>query len=223
MSNRGYLLLVEDEPAVQTNNKMVLERRGYRLKQAFNLADARKIVADEMPGAIVLDLILPDGHGLDFLKELREFSNVPVLVLTAMGTNEDIIKGLEAGGDDYLTKPHELSVFIKRVEALLRRSSMVPDLVTLGPLSISISSNKAFCNDEDMVLSQKEYLALLQFMQYPNKMLTAKYLYEKVWGQELFADDSSLKAIISRLRMKLTDSGYTITASRGEGYYMELE
>ena len=123
----GYLLLVEDEPVVQANNKMVLERRGYQLKQAYTLEEARTMIEEEPPRAIVLDIQLPDGNGLDLLQEVRSRSTIPVLVLTAMGTPKDIIKGLEAGGDDYLTKPHDLQTFLKRVETLLRRASLLAD------------------------------------------------------------------------------------------------
>jgi len=123
-NGNDYLLMVEDEPIVQANNKMILERRGYRLRQAYTLEEARKIIAKEPPRAIILDIQLPDGNGLDLLQEVRSTTNIPVLVLTAMGTPKDIIKGLEAGGDDYLTKPHDLPTFIKRVETLLQRASM---------------------------------------------------------------------------------------------------
>jgi len=118
-----YLLLVEDEPVVQENNKKILERRGYTIRQAYLLAEAWSAIAEEPPRAIILDIQLPDGSGLDFLSELRKTSSVPVLILTAMGTPQDIIRGLEAGGTDYLTKPYILSVFLKRVEALMERGA----------------------------------------------------------------------------------------------------
>ena len=223
MGYSGYLLLVEDEPIVQDNNRKILSRRGYSLKQAFTLAEARAIIASEQPRAIILDIHLPDGSGLDFLKELRKTSNVPVLMLTAMGTSSDIIRGLEAGGDDYLLKPYDLSVFLMRVEALLRRASIIPDALGIGPLRLEPASGKAYIGDEDMTLSQKEYSLLQQFIQHSDKILGAEYLYEKVWGQEMLEDDNSLKVAISKLRAKLDGSGYTITASRGEGYYLERE
>ena len=219
----GYLLLVEDEPLVQINNKKILQRRGYLLKQAFSLEEARVIIAEDAPRAIVLDIMLPDGSGLDFLAELRQSSNVPVLMLTAMGTSQDIIRGLEAGGDDYLTKPYDLAVFLMRVEALLRRSSLVPDALEMGTLKLDPASGKAYIGGEDLFLPQKEYALLQQFVQYPEKIISAEYLYEKVWGQEMLDDDKSLKVAISKLRTKLAGSGYTITASRGEGYYLERE
>ena len=124
---KGYLLMVEDEPIVQENNRMILERRGYLIKQAYTLEEARAMIADESPRAIILDIQLPDGNGLDLLHEVRNVSDIPVLVLTAMGTPKDIIKGLEAGGDDYLTKPHDLPTFLKRIEALIRRAELTAD------------------------------------------------------------------------------------------------
>jgi len=124
---RGYLLLVEDEPVVQANNKMILERRGYQLKQAYTLEEARFLIAEEPPRAIILDIQMPDGNGLDLLQEVRSKLDTPVLVLTAMGTPKDIINGLEAGGDDYLTKPYDLPTFLKRVEILLRRAELIAE------------------------------------------------------------------------------------------------
>jgi len=217
----GYLLLVEDGPIVQENNKRILSRRGYQLRQAYSLEQARAIIAEEEPRAIILDIELPDGNGLDFLQEVRKTSNVPVLMLTAMGTAQDIIKGLEIGGDDYLPKPYELSIFLMRVEALLRRASIVPVALQIGRLRLNPASSKAFLGGEDMGLSQKEYALLQQFVQHPEKMLGADYLYEKVWGQKLYDDDNSLKVTISKLRSKLNGSGYAIVASRGEGYCFE--
>jgi DNA-binding response OmpR family regulator len=126
-NKRGYILLVEDEPVVQANNKMILERRGYQLQQAYTLEDARVMIAEEPPRAIILDIQMPDGNGLDLLQEVRSKLNTPVLVLTAMGTPKDIVNGLEAGGDDYLTKPYDLPAFLKRVEILLRRAELIAE------------------------------------------------------------------------------------------------
>ena len=221
MDNNGYLLLVEDEPNVQAPNKRILERRGYSIRLAYTLAEAREIIASEQPRAIVLDIGLPDGSGLDFLNELRKTSNIPVLILTAMGTPQDIVNGLEAGGDDYLTKPYELSVFLKRVQTLLRRASIVPDSLSIGPIRIDTASGKAYLNGEDMGLSQKEYSLLQLLAQHPEELLSPEYLYEKVCGQKMSGDDNALKMALSRLRTRLKGSGWTIASSRGEGYCFE--
>jgi len=221
--DKGYLLLIEDEPAVQSNNMKILQRRGYSLKQAFTLAEAREIIDKEPPRGIILDLQLPDGSGLDFLKELRKDSDTPVLILTAMGTTDDIIRGFETGSDDYLTKPYDLSVFLMRVETLLRRAANIPDTLDYGPITLYPVAGRASLEGDDMLLSQKEYALLQLLLQNMDRILSAEYLYEKVWGYELVEKDNSLKVAISKLRTKLADSVYTVTASRGEGYYLEMK
>ena len=220
-NSKGYLLVVEDEPAVQFNNTKILQRRGYKIRQAYTLAEAWEIIAKEPPAGIILDLLLPDGHGLDLLNELRKTSDIPVLILTAMGTTEDIIRGFEAGGDDYLTKPYELSVFLTRVEALLRRAASVPDTVEFGSMKLFPAAGRVIIDGEEIALSQKEYSILQLLVQNPNKLLSAEYLYRMVWGYEITENDNSIKVAISKLRTKLADTGYTVTASRGEGYYLE--
>jgi DNA-binding response OmpR family regulator len=219
----GYILLVEDEPTVQANNKKILERRGYRARLAFTLAEARAVMAEELPKAIVLDVHLPDGLGFDFLQELRKTSNIPVLLLTARNTTPDIIRGLEAGGDDYLPKPYDLPVFLMRLQALLRRASLVPDTLGFGAITINTAASKAYIDGEDMGVSQKELSLLQLFLQHPEEILCAGSLYEKVWGHKMLEGDNSLKVAISKLRSKLNNSGYTIVASRGEGYCLERE
>jgi len=220
-TGKDYILLVEDEPVVQSNNMKILTRHGYNIKQANCLTEAKAIIKEEMPCAIILDLQLPDGNGLAFLRELRNTSDVPVLILTAMGTPDDIIRGFDVGSDDYLTKPYDLKVFLIRIEALLRRASTVPDVLIFDRLRLYPSSGKAVVGDEEIQLSQKEYSILQLLIQHPERLLSAEYIYEKVWGQKMLDDDNSLKVAVSKLRTKLTDAKYTITASRGEGYYIE--
>jgi len=222
--NQDYLLLVEDDDMMQKKNKVLLERKGYPLRQAFSLTEAKAVISEfGMPRAIILDVMLPDGNGMDFLKELRQTSNVPVLMLTSLNTQEDILEGLKAGGDYYLVKPCNQMIFTSHVEALLRRGSAVPEMLVYGPIKLNPASGRAFLNEEDMALTQKEFALLQQFIQYPNKLLYAKNLYEKVWDQEMSADAYSLKTTISRLRTKMAGSGYTITAAYGEGYILESE
>jgi len=220
-TDSGYLLLVEDEPAVQLNNKKILQRRGYNIKQAYTLTEAREHIKNEHPRAIILDLQLPDGHGLKFLEELRNTTNIPVLILTASGATDDIIRGFETGGDDYLTKPYDLSVFLLRIETLLRSAASIPETLEYEKIRLYPTSGRVEVNGIDVVLSQKEYSILQLFVLHPEKIMTAEHIYEKVWGQQLLENDNSLKVAMSKLRTKLADVGYAITASRGEGYYIE--
>ena len=224
MNNQGYLLLVEDDPLIQAQNKHLLAHTMYTLRQAHTLAAAKSIMAAEgSPRAIILDVILPDGNGVDFLRELRKTSNVPVLILTSEDTQEDILKGLTAGGDHYLAKPCPPAVFKSHVDALLRRSSLLPEMLAFGPIKLEPASGKAYLHGEDLILSQKEFALLQQFIQHPNRLLLAKDMYKKVWGQEMLPDDYSLSSAVYRLRKKLTGSGYTITSEYKEGYILELE
>jgi len=216
-----YILLVEDDPAVQSNNKKMLERRGYEIRQAFTLADAWSIIAKDPPRAIILDVQLPDGSGLDLLRELRESSTIPILMLTALSTPDDVIKGLETGGDVYLPKPYKFNILLSHLEALLRRSSTIPDSIVFGPFKLIPASNTAFMNGEDMLLAQKEFALLQQFVQYPERPLTVDFLYEKVWGQPMYQDAAAVKNQVYNLRKKLAGSGYIISAERGSGYSFE--
>ena len=218
MDNEGYLLLIEDNIEVQNNNRKILERRGYPLKLAMTLAQAREIIAADPPRAIILDVILPDGSGLDFLTELRRTSHIPVLLLTALSTPADIIAGLNAGGDDYLPKPYNLAEFLARVNALLRRAEQVPEIIRKGMLTLHMASGQAFLAGVPMQLSQKEFQLLYILVQNEGLMVTSEYLYEKAWGMPMMGDTQSVKSAVSRLRKRLSGSGFSIMASRGKGY-----
>jgi DNA-binding response OmpR family regulator len=213
--------LVEDNPAVQHNNRAILTRRGYTVREASNLAQARAAVAAEEPDAIILDIMLPDGSGLDFLAELRSDSRIPALMLTALGTPGDIARGLRAGGDDYLAKPYDLDVFLARVEALLRRARQVPESVAVGPLLLDITAGQAFFDGTDLLLTQKEFALLLLLVQNEDKILDAEYLYERIWKRPALGETQAVKTVVSRLRAKLARTGYSIIAARGEGYLFE--
>jgi DNA-binding response OmpR family regulator len=224
MNHKDYLLLVEDNKIVQSNNKKILSRRGYALRQAETLAETRAILAEERPLAIILDIMLPDGSGLDFLKELRaRGENIPVLMLTALGTTEDQIAGLIAGSDDYMTKPYNLDVFLAKVEALLRRSAIVPEMLAAGSITLNIASQSAYVNGKDLNLTTKEFALLLFFIQNKETLISAENIYKVVWGQNLNGSKLALKTTASRLRNKLEQSEYTVVYQRGdeEGYCFE--
>ena len=219
----GYLLIVEDHKIMSHNYREKLEQQGYEVCQAFNLAEAYSFVEQKLPRCILLDIMLPDGSGLDFLRELRKKSNVPVLILTGLDTDNDVINGFRLGADDYLPKPCNLNVLVVRAEALMRRYALMPDTLVVGSIKIDVAASKVHFNGKEVVLPNKELSLLEQFIQNQGKILTAGYLYEKVWGQKMMGVDNSLKVAISKLRKKIAGSGYIITSSRGEGYCFESE
>jgi len=212
------ILLVEDNPHYNKINREVLSSNGYRVLEADTLAKGRKMFLKEVPALIILDVMLPDGDGIMLCEELREGSDVPILFLSAKKADSDVIAGFKAGGDDYLPKPYSLSILLTRIEALLRRTSRVPETLTKGELSLDPLAGQAFFNGVDLLLSQKEFSLLLLFFQSENKIVSAEYIYEKVWKAPLGEDKNTLQALISTLRKKIKQSGYGIITRRGRGY-----
>lgn len=219
----GSILLVEDNEQILYGNERMLKRRGYHVTTALTLKEARERMNEAEPAAIVLDIMLPDGSGLDFMRELRQKSNIPVLLLTGLTTPEDIIRGLTEGGDDYLTKPYDFNVLLARIEALLRRAAHVPQTLTKGALTFDVLANQVFLNGVDLLLTQKDFALLMLFAQNENKTMSAEYLYEKIWNAPLGGTTQAIKSAVSRLRKRLVGSGYTIIAQRYEGYIFERE
>ena len=153
------ILLVEDNRHILDGNRYFLEKAGDTCAAAETIAGAKEIIVEETPRLMILDLMLPDGNGLDLLAELRAssdpaFSGMPVLILTGLGSNPDVVRGLSAGGDDYLPKPYDYEVLLARVKALMRRSGMnraerSGDIIERGALKLDILSSQAFLRGED--------------------------------------------------------------------------
>lgn len=219
---KPLILLVEEEVAIQEANDDLLTRRGYRVHTAYDLSEARRSIALEKPDIIVLDIMLPDGSGLDLMRELRmgEDSDIPILLLSGLGTADDIVVGLAEGGDDYLAKPYDNEVLLARIDALLRRTARVQMTFSRGPFDLDLVSQQAYQGGVDMLLSKKEFGLLLLFLQHEEETLSAEHLYEQVWKQPMSDDPGPVKFQVSRLRTKLGDSGYSIITKRGEGYSM---
>ena len=206
---------------VQMINKPLLEAKGFTVKPAMTLREAREEISREMPALIILDIHLPDGNGLDFLRELRKTSMIPVIALTNNKKERDIVEGLASGCDDYIPKPYTFPILYARIEALLRRTNNIPEIVSKSAITLRITSDEAFVNGVNLHLSKKEFSLLCFFFNNENRFMNAEYIYEQVWGQPMAGDDKSLKNIMSALRKKLLDSGYVITNDYGTGYCFE--
>ncbi|MDR1804221.1 MAG: response regulator transcription factor [Treponema sp.] len=224
----ALILLVEDNEQIQRGNERMLKRRGYAVTSALTLAEARRRIAEQTPDAIVLDIMLPDGNGLDFMRELRTRklpteSSVPILLLTGLTTPEDVVRGLSSGGDDYLAKPYDFNVLAARIEALLRRTGRVPETLTKGALQLDIIANRAYLGGNDLLLSPKEFALLLLMAQNEGRLLSAEYLSEAIWKQPPTADTSTVRTAVSRLRTKLGDGkadAFIIENEKQEGGYI---
>ena len=220
-----HILLVEDNEKIMQGNMRKFKREGYEVITARTLAEADVCISGQKADVIVLDIMLPDGSGLDFMRKLREneHAGIPILLLTGLGEKEDVVRGLSAGGDDYLTKPYNFSELLARVEALLRRAQRVPEGLTKGRLFLDVTANIALIEGTDLLLTQKEFAILLIFAQNEERFLSAEYLYDKVWKTPLSDNNNALKSVIKRLRAKIEGCGWQIEWSRGEGYIFERE
>ena len=213
------ILLVEDNEDIQEINKDLLEENGYTVSLAMDLKEAREKISRFAPDLIVLDIQLPDGNGLDFLKELRgEKITIPILLLTASSESSTEVMSIRNGGDDYIAKPYNTDILLARIEVLLRRAAKVPETITKGTLILDTFSRRAFISGEDLQLTSKEFAVLFMLIQNEGEIMTAQHIYETVWSQPMSGDDNAVKTIMSRLRTKIEPSGFGIDMYRGRGY-----
>lgn len=212
------ILLVEDNENIMELNAKYLSRSGYEVLKAYTIREAEACLYDCEPDLIVLDVMLPDGDGFALCEKIRQRRNVPVLFLTAKVEDEDIIKGLSRGGDDYLTKPYDLQVFGARVKALLRRiRHELPgnQLFTVGPLSFDIVKSLAYVNETELNLTSKEYGILLCLAQHRGNPISKEALYSSVWGIDSVPSGPVLWPAVSKLKKKI--------AAYEEQFYIESD
>lgn len=215
--------MIEDNPAILRTNRMRLELEGYHVLTAETLTKGREITQQGRPDLILLDILLPDGNGLEYCRELFGQAGPRILFLSALNTPQDVITGLRAGGDDYITKPYLLEELMARVEALLRRPvspGVEPPLLRIGPLEMSSTAGlgRAYLYGKDLLLTPKELSLLSILLQRQGQYVPSQVLYEQVWGMKA-VDTRTVKQHIHRLREKLGEAApVVIEAEQGKGY-----
>jgi len=218
------LLYVEDEITILRNVAKALSETGYSVVTAENLAAAREYLSRETPDAVILDIMLPDGNGLELLKELRESGNkVPVIMLTAWGEPQDVARGLSLGANDYISKPFHYEVLLARVKAMFQNVEQMPESIERGAITLKIRPMELHFKDRKTKLPPVEFFMLQLFIEEEGKNLKTEYLYEKVWGADMINDPTAVRNTVSRLRKKIEGSGYTINAVYGGRYRFEKE
>lgn len=217
------ILLVEDNPHIMKINAQLLTLRGYQVLQAETAAQAREQLRWHPVDLIVLDILLPDGSGLELCRELKAQRPIPILFLTALGENQDVVEGLRAGGDDYLAKPYDLEVLVARIEARLRAAQEVRRYFGYGGLKLDLLTMTGYVNGKDIQLTQKEFTALLLLARAAERKVSQEELMEALWGPDAHAESCALWTLISRLRKKLNsqESRLEISSLRGGGYLLE--
>lgn len=224
------ILLVDDEPLYLRLLKVNLESEGYEIISARNGEEALELVSQEIPNLIIMDVMMPKMDGIAACNRIRQFSNVPIILLTALGDEQDRVNGLNIGADDYVVKPFSATELVARVRAVLRRTqgqknSSESRLFTHGNLKIDIAKAEVWKNDRQVYLSATEYKLLIHFAHQLGKVLTAEDLLSATWGPSYKEEKEILWVSIARLRQKLEDDPHNpihIVTRTGLGYQMPL-
>ena len=216
------ILVVEDDAALLRSLVMTLKTAGYGAVGAEALAEARRLRSHYKPHAILLDLGLPDGDGLDFIREIRNDDLTPIVVLTARDAQALKVRALDAGADDYVTKPFGLEELLARLRAALRHAVQVrgsPSLVRTGPLEIDIGAHVVRRSGREIDLSPKEFDVLALLASRLGKVVSHRELLKTVWGSER-ADIQYLRVYVGQLRAKLetADQPHLLVSDPGVGY-----
>ncbi|HEY4718282.1 MAG TPA: response regulator transcription factor [Anaerolineales bacterium] len=222
------ILVVDDEPRFVRLVEANLQTEGFEVIKATNGKEAVDLTVAEKPHLILLDVMMPEMDGFQACERIREFSTVPIIMLTAKGDEEHRVRGLNLGADDYVVKPFSANELIARVQAVLRRaqkqtSEFSEPTFTRGDLSINFARAEVIANGQPVSLSATEYRLLLQFARHAGKTLTADELLRNVWGPEYSEEKEILWVSISRLRQKLEKDPKNpelIVTLSGEGYRM---
>ncbi len=213
------ILIIEDDKTL--NNGIALSLNNDDILQAFCIEEANKLL-DSSIDLIILDINLPDGSGLDFCREIRKTSKVPIIFLTANDMEIDIVTGLETGADDYITKPFSLAVLRARVNAVSRRGHADGNVFRLGKYEFDFDNMKFLVDNTPVELSKTEQRLLKIFVQNQGRTLSREMLIDRVWsdGAE-FVEENALSVTVKRLRQKLAD--VPIKSIYGIGYVWEKE
>lgn len=227
MGENKKIYIVDDDRNICEIISLYLEKEGFATVRIGDGVTALNKIKEELPLLIILDLMLPGIDGITLCKEVRKFTDVPIIMLTAKGDTFDKVLGLEIGADDYIVKPFDGKELVARVKAVLRRyehEESDTDSVTYPDLSISLSEYKVKYKDQNIDLTPKE-LELFYFLcTHPNKVFTRDQLLENVWGYEYMGDSRTVDVHIKRLREKIGDGpNWKLTTVWGVGYKFEVK
>lgn len=217
------VLVVDDEAQIHTFMRISLEAEGFEYHGAASIASALAQYHAQQPHVLVLDLGLPDGDGISLLQTLRQSDKVPVLILTARDQEEEKIRLLEAGANDYLSKPFGIRELIARIKVLVRDLVDEPplsDLLQFGALKLQKSTHQLWLDQQEIALTKKEFALMETLMSHPGQLVKQTELLRDIWGKTHTDDSHYLRILVSQLRKKLNDSSeqQLIKTEAGLGY-----
>ncbi len=226
MANDLKVLVVDDESRMRKLVKDVLSRRGYLVVEAGDGEEALdRFFAENDISLVILDVMMPKMDGRQVVKEIRQYSKVPIIMLTAKGEESDELQGFDLGIDEYITKPFSIKVLAARVEAILRRSSThaADDTIEAGGIVIDKSAHEVRIDGAPIELSFKEFELLTYFMTNEGKALSRENILNSVWNYDYYGDARTIDTHVKKLRSKLGDKGDYILTVRGIGYKFDVK
>lgn len=206
MSQKSRILIVDDEPQIARVLRSGLSARGYETRVAGDGISALETFGDWHPDLVVTDLSMPNMNGLALCRKLREISQVPIIVLSVRGEEHTKVEALDAGADDYVTKPFGIDELLARVRASLRRApaaTLAANILTIGDFYVDLDARLVMVRKEAIHLTPKEYELLVYFIQHPGKVLTQRSLLGAVWGGDYTEQYEYLRVFVGQLRKKI--------------------
>ncbi|MBY5992771.1 phosphate regulon transcriptional regulator PhoB [Ferrimonas balearica] len=219
------ILIVEDESAIREMLTFVLDQHGFRTTSAADYDQGLSAISEPYPDLVLLDWMLPGGSGIQLAKTLRQEEHtrqIPIIMLTARGEEEDRVRGLEVGADDYITKPFSPKELVARIKAVLRRSAptRLEEAVEVQGLRLDPVSHRVTVEEKGLDMGPTEFRLLHFFMTHPERVYSREQLLDNVWGTNVYVEDRTVDVHIRRLRKAIQDTGHDrlIQTVRGAGY-----
>ncbi len=218
-----HVLVVDDEPQILRALGVILRNAGYQVDTAATKSEALDAVSVRPPDAMVLDLVLPDGSGVDVTSEVRTWSNLPIIVLSAVGDEREKVRALDVGADDYITKPFGTEELLARLRAVMRRAGDERDepVVQVGALSIDLADRRVTRDGQEVHLTPIEFDILRELAGHPGKLVTQRQLLQAVWGPGYDLETHYLRVHVAHIRAKIepdpSHPSYLVTEP-GVGY-----
>jgi two-component system KDP operon response regulator KdpE len=231
LAERPEILLIEDDPQIRKFLRAMLTAEDYRFREAINASEGLAQAASRKPDLVLLDLGLPDKDGVDVIREVRAWSQVPILIISARDREKDKIEALDAGADDYVMKPFAPGEVLARIRAALRRSTvlakdMASSPLVFGSIAVDLAARQVFVNGSEVHLTPNEYKLLQVLVRHAGRVVTQRQLLNEVWGPEHLDQAQYLRVFMAQLRQKLeADPGHPkhFITETGVGYRLLTE